>query len=296
MAELAAAQRGLVTRAQLVAAGMRTGAIDRRVALGRLHPVHRGVYSVGHRLLSAEGKMLAAALACGHGVVSHLHAGALWGFMAQVPGPIDVTVPVRAGRESRGGIRLHRVPLAADEVTRRQGIPVTSPARTLVDIAAIVPRRRMERVLDEAEYRRRLDRWTLACAIELNSGRAGGRVLAAILREHSAGSTRTRSQLEERFLALCSTNELPRPRVNCWVAGLEVDFLWQGARLIVETDGLAAHGTRASFERDRSRDVRLQTAGYAVMRFTHRQVALQAKGVMASLRRMLEERSQRGLE
>ena len=160
----------------------------------------------------------------------------------------------------------------------------TSPARTLIDLAELLPRRRTERALGEAEYLRLVHGRVLEGALEQNVGRAGARRLSAILEERASGSKLTRSELEERFLGLCRTHQLPHPTLNARVAGVEVDFLWIEQRVIAETDGYAAHGTRAAFERDRKRDVSLQAAGYVVLRFTYRQVVDEASWVVASLR------------
>jgi very-short-patch-repair endonuclease len=193
-----------------------------------------------------------------------------------------VTLPTRAGRRKRRGIVVHRSSLAADEVTRQTHIPVTTPARTLVDLADVLPRRALERAIDQAEYLR-LDLGGLVP----RHGRPGSGVLCRVLADHRAGSTLTRSELEERFLTLHRAGELPRPVVNARVAGYEVDFLWQAERLIVETDGHAAHGTRAAFERDRLRDAELTALGYRVVRITYRRLVREPNAVREQLRRLL---------
>jgi len=284
IAELARTQHGLVTRRQLLGLGVGRAAVVRRLGAGRLHQVHRGVYTVGHPLLTREGRWLAAVLACGRGaVLSHLDAAAAWGLRSHHRGPVDVSVPPGARRE-RPGIRIHRAPLAPADVATKERIPLTSAARTLVDVAAVLPRRAVERALDEAKYLRALGPRELSTTIERNRARPGGRVLAAVLADHVIGSTLTRSELEERFLAVCAANGVPSPEVNVRLLGLEVDFLWRAARVIAETDGYTAHGSRSAFERDRRRDVRLQAAGYSVLRFTYRQVVGDPSWVARSLR------------
>jgi very-short-patch-repair endonuclease len=162
---------------------------------------------------------------------------------------------------------VHRSPLPDDEVTVREGIPVTTVVRTVADLADVLTRRALERTIDEAAYLRYdLD------GLRPRRGRRGYGVLARVLDEHEPGSTRTRSPLEERMLALCRRSGLPAPEVNVIVEGHEVDFLWRDARLIVETDGWAAHGTRKAFERDRLRDAKLTAAGWRVVRVTHRTI------------------------
>jgi hypothetical protein len=158
---------------------------------------------------------------------------------------------------------------------------VTSPARTLIDIADVVSRRILERAIDEAEYLR-LDCTGLAPL----HGRRGSGLLAKVLAEHRAGTTRTRTDIEECFLGMCDRYGLPRPEVNAIVDGYEVDFLWRGRRLIVETDGRAAHSTRRAFERDRLKDAELTTSGWRVVRVTYARVTREPRAVAMQLRRM----------
>ncbi|HYN90445.1 MAG TPA: DUF559 domain-containing protein [Thermoleophilaceae bacterium] len=140
---------------------------------------------------------------------------------------------------------------------KRHGIPVTSPARTLVDLADVAPRRTLEKAIDEAEYLR-LDCTGLAP----RHGRCGSGLLKRVLAEHRPGSTRTRSPLEDVFIALCDRHHLPRPEVNVYIEGYECDFVWREQRLIVETDGGAAHGTTRAKKRDPVRDAELMIAGW----------------------------------
>lgn len=177
---------------------------------------------------------------------------------------------------------MHRNALAAEEVTTVDRIPVTSAARTLVDLADAEPRRTVERAMDEAEYLR------LDCArLEPRPGRRGSGVLAAVLREHAPGATRTRTGLEDTMLVVCDRFGLPRPEVNVLLEGHEVDFLWRTAGLVVETDGGVAHGTRSAFERDRVRDAELIAAGYRVVRITRRRLLREPGAVAHQLRRLL---------
>jgi very-short-patch-repair endonuclease len=232
------------------------------------------VYAVGHTVLTRNGAFTAAVLACGEGaLLSHRAAAELWRI-----GPrsafLDVTAP--AARK-RPGIVVHRGSL---ERMRHQGIPVTTPARTLIDLADVLNRRGLERALDEAEYHR-LDLTGLAPL----PGRRGAGALAAVLREHRAGSSRTRSELEELFLSHCSKHGLARPEVNVHVEGRERDFVWRAARLVVEVDGGRSHRTRKGFEQDRVRDAELVAAGYRVMRLTERRLERAAEEVVDQLRR-----------
>jgi hypothetical protein len=273
---LASRQHGVVTRRQLLGLGLGSRAIENRIASGRLVPLHRGVYAVGHRALRVEGRLLAAVVACGtDAVLSHAAAAALWELRPTMPQRIDVTVPTAAGRRARHPIRLHRhAGLGAEERTRHRGIPITTPARTLLDLAAAAPRRALERALDQAEVLRLIDARRLRTLLDAHPRRPGTPVLAALLAEHDLGSTLTKSELEERFLALCDAHDLPRPKVNVRLWGLEVDFHWPDR-------------TRTAFERDRARDARLATAGLRVHRFTDRQIARAPDAVVAALRRSL---------
>jgi very-short-patch-repair endonuclease len=261
IAELARRQHGVVARAQLRALGLGDDAIDWRVRRRRLHRVHRGVYVVGYPHLTRNAGFMAAVLACGErAALSHFSAAVLWGLLSN-EGKIHVTAPTCRARR---GLVVHRAQLAEEEIGKRAGIAVTSPARTLIDLADVAPKRTLERAFDEAEYLR------LDCSgLAPRHGRRGSGRLASVLAVHAAGSTRTRSELEEMFLALCDRHGLPRPEVNVHVEGYECDFVWREQRLIVETDGGAAHGTTRARNRDPLRDGDLMIAGWRVWRITY---------------------------
>ena len=217
---------------------------------------------------------MAAVLAGGPGAsLSHASAAALWELRPSAATRIDVTVR-RSGRGAPSALRLHRPrTLRADEVTVHEGIRVTTPARTVLELAASLPTRALERALDRGEILQLTDVVALDAMARAHPGHRGAGRLQRALRTHTPGSTLTRSELEERFLALCTDHGLARPRVNAYAAGLEVDFLFERQRLVVETEGWAYHGTRAAFERDRERDAILIRAGYRTIRLTHRQLA-----------------------
>ena len=250
---------------QLRLAGLSGSAIGRRVAAGRLHRVHRGVYAVGHPGLGAEGEWLAAVLACGDGaVLSHRSAAELWGILEPRGGPAHVIVPAPGGRSPREGIRIHRFPgLSRRETTRRHGIPVTTPARTLADLRSVVEPRELRRAIREAEY---------------------GRLVVG---RQAPPSDRTASELEDRFLRLCRRARLPEPEVNVRMLGFEVDFLWRAEELVVETDGYRSHAGRQAFEDDRVRDAALVAAGYRVLRFTYARITDRPADVVATVRAAL---------
>ncbi|MBN1529784.1 MAG: DUF559 domain-containing protein [Thermoleophilaceae bacterium] len=227
------------------------------------------------------GLYLAAVLACGDGAVaSHRTAAALWCIRPSSSRRVEVTVPRRGARRRTGGIRLHRSRLAASELAVVEGIPVTSPGRTLVDLADVLSRRGLERAFDEAEYLR-LDYGGLRPV----RGRMGQGRLLHVLDRHVPGSTRTRTRLEDRFLELCDAHGLPRPRVNVVIDGKEVDFVF--GDLIVEVDGDAAHRTKRAFENDRRRDAELAVEGYRVIRITEGRLKRAAPRVADQLRALL---------
>jgi very-short-patch-repair endonuclease len=293
IAALAGRQHGVVARRQIAALGAGPGAIDRRLELGRLHLLHRGVYAVGHRVVSREGRWMAAVLAMGpEAVVSHRSAAALWGIRPTSRGRIEVTVP--GPRRSRTTVEVHHARLAGDEVTTERGIPVTTPPRTLLDLAAVLDARQVERAIDEAEFLRVTDPTSLDALLKLHARRRGARALRQILAGKTIGATITRSELERRFLQFLDEAVLPRPRVNVRLhlatGWIEADFVWTEQHLIAELDGHASHATTAGFERDRARDRALQAAGWRVIRVTWRQLHGESAAVARDLERLLKAR------
>jgi very-short-patch-repair endonuclease len=285
IAALATPQHGVVATWQLAALGLSQRAVSHRAAAGRLHRVHRGVYAVGHPVLTVNGRRMAAVLAAGPGAaLSHASAAALWEIRATSATRIDVSVRSVAGRGKRPGVRIHRAAqLRGDEITVQQGIRVTTVARTLFDLAATLSPRALERALDEAEINQLYDRTSLDALARTHAGERGARALAQAL-DDDADPTLTDSELEELMLALCREHDLPRPKSRAWVAGLRVDFLFPASRLVVETDGYRYHRTRRAFERDRERDAILARAGHRTLRFTHRQLTREPGLVGATIR------------
>jgi len=289
IAALAARQHGVVERGQLIALGLRPGAVDRRTAAGRLHRMHRGVYAVGHPAVTREGRWMAGVLASGRdAVLSHLPAAALWDLRPASDGRIEVTVS-RSLRPRRG-LKVHRTVLAMDERTVRDGIPVTTATRTLLDLAAVLSRPGLERACEQAEALRLTDGPSLDELIERHPRRKGALLLRAIVGSGRVGII-TRSELEARFLTFVADLGLPVPHTNARIeAGgrwLEVDCLWPESRVVVELDGHAFHSTRAAFERDRERDRLLQAAGWRVVRITWRQLRDEPAAVARDLARLL---------
>jgi very-short-patch-repair endonuclease len=287
VALLAARQHGVVAHGQLTALGISPGAIRYRLENGRLHRLHVGVYAVGHPAITTRGTWLAAVLACGPAAaLSHRSAAALWQLPVPVREQVDVTVS-RNGR-ARPGIALHHVRhLHRDDRTARHAIPVTAVARTLFDLAEILHRRDLARVFEEALRLRLVDLRALELVYRRARGRRGLRPFGDLIAEERPPPPETRSDLERRFLALCRDAALPQPEVNVELAGLEVDVLWRGPRLVVELDGHAFHHTRAAFERDRMRDATLQLNGYRVLRVTHRRLEAHPAQVTTIIRSLL---------
>lgn len=204
---------------------------------------------------------------------------------------IDVTLPNLNGRRQRRGLRFHwhRDPLAPDEVTRLGPIPITTPARSLLDLAAVLSTRAVEQALEQAEILRLLDHAELAALLVRRHNQPGAAKLRAIASAF-AEPTKTRSELEDYFLELLERCSLPTPLVNHHVLGYEVDFLWPDRRLVVEADGRGTHLTPQAFERDRHRDVKLKIAGYDVARFTYRQIVYDFEHVADAVRAVLTHR------
>jgi very-short-patch-repair endonuclease len=272
VADIAGRQHGVISTGQLTGAGLQKDAIYRRVRAGRLHRVHRGVYAVGHRSLSPEGRMVAALLAIGNSdpldlsdalpvlerwgaAVSHRSAAEHWGLLPQSRRVVDVSVSGIAGRSSHRGVRVHRRrSLSPGHVTLLRGIPTTKPDRTLLDLRRASAR--SSPLISPAEFRAAL-REAHVLGLPIGDG---------------PEPDRTRSELERQFLLLCRRRRLPPPEVNVRVGRIEVDFLWRAARLVVELDGYRYHRGPAAFEQDRARDLVLRDRGYAVIRLTHTQL------------------------
>jgi hypothetical protein len=285
IAEIAERQHGVVARWQLLRLGLGRGAIARRLEAERLHLVHRGVYAVGHRRITQMGWWMAAVLACGpDAVLSHRSAAVLWGLLEGSPTRVDVIVPRQRG--GRDGVRLHTNTLPPDERTVRAGIPVTTVARTLLDLAAVLDAHELDRALERAEALRLADHTPLVALIERHRGRRGTANLKAAISEGLRPAI-TKSELERRFLSFVETAGLPRPQTNVWlkIGGewLEVDCAWPEQRVIVELDSRAYHQTTAAFEQDRKRDRKLQAAGWRPIRVTDRALREEAEALRGEL-------------
>ncbi|MDP2710248.1 MAG: DUF559 domain-containing protein [Solirubrobacteraceae bacterium] len=283
---------------QIVELGLSASAVRSRVAVGRLHRVHTGVVAlVPPALLTRKGRIAAATLACRPGsAASHRAAAFLRELRLRGRGWIDVTTPGSPGHRRADGIRVHcGATLAKRDVEEVDGIPCTTLARTLLDIAEDATQREVERALDRAAELRVLDVSAIGDVLQRADGRRGAALLRAVLADHRAGSTLTRNELEELFLAIGRAEGVAPDAVNAWIpypdgGGAEGDFVWHGQRLVVEVDGRDVHTTRRAFEHDRRRDQRLMLLGWRVVRFTWRQVTFDRAYVATTLRGLLSAR------
>jgi very-short-patch-repair endonuclease len=295
IAAIAATQKGLVALWQLEGLGIERRAVQARVSSGRLHRVHQGVFAVGHTVLSEEGRFLAAVLACGPGaILSHRSAAVLWGVHPKEEGAIDVIAANRRGRAPKG-IRAHRDgSLVAADRTVFRGVPCTTLARTLLDLAGVVPARTLKRCLSEAEVRRRVRHAAIRAQIRRSRGRRGVARLRLLLDEVHPATKRTRSELERRFLDMCGRHDLPQPEVNVKLdvarGRLEADFSWRDAGLIMEADSREFHDTDSAFLNDRRREQQLQLAGWRVSHCTWTQVEQEPRRLADTIRRLIAQR------
>ena len=280
-ARFAEAQHGLATRWDLLGAGVSRKVIDRGVRRW-LHPIHDGVYAVGHTALAREARLLAAVLACGPGAVLAGESAAVsWGLLPWRDGTIHV-LRTGARRRSPAGIVLHHTTaLARADVRVRDRIPVTAPERTLLDLAATGSPGDLRAALREARIRRLVMPEALLARA---AGRPGARHLRAALGDEPH---RTRSEAERELLRLLRRAEIPAPETNVRVGRYEVDALWRAERLAVEVDGYRFHGSREAFERDRLRDAHLQSAGLRVLRITWNQLTKRPEATAARIATLL---------
>lgn len=286
-AAIATRQHGLVTRRQLTEAGIACHVIDRRVGSGRLQPVHRGVYQVGP-ILSNRAREMAACLACGpSAVISHRSAAGVWTILPPDPPGTPVEVSVADGQPRRPGIRVHRIgSFERHELTVVDRIPITTPARTLLDLAVAASARTIERALGEGLALRCVTLRQVRETIERHRRLPGCRRLEAVLDRGQPDVTQ--SEAEERFLALVRRGDLGSPETNVRIGSYEVDFLWRAERMVVEVDGWTFHSSRRAFERDRRRDGDLAGLGFRVVRVTWEALVDEPMRVVGQVARALE--------
>lgn len=290
LGDLAARQHGVVSIRQLEELiGLSRHAVSRAETAGWVHRLYRGVYAVGHTDLSLHGRCLAAVLGAGpDALLSHWSAAWLWGLGVRHPVPLHVT-SASAGR-SKAKLGVHRARNLADEDRGlREGIPVTSVARTLLDMTPLVDARRLARFLEGAEDRGLLAVGAIDSVLARNRGNRGARRLERAVASY-APAPWARSEFERRFVAAVEAAGLPRPATGWNEVGLELDVYWLEAAFAVELDAWETHGTRGAFERDRERDVKLALAGIATIRVSERRFRRHREEVMETVATLLRRR------
>jgi very-short-patch-repair endonuclease len=288
VAGIAARQHGVISRRGLLRIGVHPEQVKRLIRAGFLHPIHAGVYAVGHTNLSREGVWMAAVLAGGQTAVLSHHSAAALHRLIDPGDPTPLHVTARQKGLVRPGIHFHSSPLIANERTKRRGIPTTTVHRTVLELAAHLDAFALERLLAEAHFRGHRDPRPFARLIELHPSRRGIANLRVALASGNATLGRTESPLEDRFLLFLDERWLERPELNptITIAGRRIrpDCLWRALRVIVECDGRDAHQRRRTWERDRIRDRRLLVAGYSPVRVTSKQLDGDRDALEADLR------------
>ena len=265
---LATEQHGIVTRSQLLNAGVGSRTVDHWIKTGRLIVLHRGVFALGHVPPSPHARSMAAVLACGPGaVLSHRSAAKLYGLI-RYDGPIEITTRTR---RRRPGVIVHESRLTDADVTHHWGIPTTSPARTLTDLAHTLSPAALTRAVNAARVAKLMSRDDLPP--RLRKGQT---------------PRPTRSAFEDAFRSFCTRHHLPQPEINAIIAGYEVDALWRPQNLVAELDGEEFH---QDFEADRAKDADLVEAGLRVVRLTWDRLTGQPTREAARFRTLLSSPS-----
>lgn len=267
VADFAEKQHGVAAVQELLALGLSPSAVKRWTADRRLHRVHRGVYAVGRADLTAHGKWLAAVKACGPGaVLSHQSAATLWDLRRSSSSIVHVTTP---GRSRRQGLRAHEVRrLDEEDRALRDGVPVTSVARTALDCAEMVAQRELVRLLEQTERLGLFDLNAIELLLDRNPRRRGVKKLREAIAAVHGEPPRVNSDWERDLLDFCDDIGVPKPELNVIVEGYEVDALWRDMKLIVELDSWTFHRSRRAFDEDRRKYAVLQLAGYMVLPIT----------------------------
>jgi predicted transcriptional regulator of viral defense system len=289
LADLAETQYGVVTYRQMREMGLSNGHIHRASKASRLRRVHRGVYAVGHKRLPEHGRCLAAVLACEPGaVLSHRSAAWLWGFLPTCPSEPEVTAPGRGHRRYR--IRVHRVAALADQdCGTREGIPVTTAPRTLIDLAEVASSRELSRAVDRAKRLHRLDLYSLDRVLSRRNRTVGAKRLRKVLALYRKPVfDRARSEL--LFLDGLEKEGVSPPKLNSWVEKWEIDAYWEDERFAVEVDGWETHGSREAFENDRLRLEEMKLAGIDCIPVSARRIEKEPEQVAKHIRILLDRR------
>jgi very-short-patch-repair endonuclease len=284
IARVGARQDNVISLGQLLEAGLGHDAVAYRVKARVMQRLHRGVFLLGAAAPTPVARARAAVMACGEGaVLSHRSAAEMFGLLAASDREADVTV---VGRNPgfHPGIRLHRPrSLARYEVTSVRGIPVTTVARTICDLAATESPREVERAWQEALYRRIVTPNAVARVVQREPRRKGAPVIRALIEDPRM----TRSERERALLKLIDAAQLPRPLTNVRLHGYLVDAYWPEHGLVLEFDGWQAHGHRQAFEGDRKRDQVMLANRLRTMRVTDRQLKREPVAVAATIAQAL---------
>ncbi|MFT3863641.1 MAG: type IV toxin-antitoxin system AbiEi family antitoxin domain-containing protein [Solirubrobacterales bacterium] len=288
LADVAGRQHGVVSARQLAEFGFPRETIARWVKEGRLHRLHRGVYAVGHEALSWEGRCLGAVLANEPAVASHITAAWIWGLLRTRPGTLHLTASTRRHRKKL--VVVHFATLHPDDMTIVDGIPVTSPARTVLDLAPDESARDLGRLLKRADDAELLDRRRFQALLARAGGHPGRAKFAAALVAYEPETATLRSDLERRFRDLVLAAGLPAPQTNVAVEGYELEAYWEAEGFAVELDVYATHGSPLSFEADRERADDLLLAGIELIRVTDVRLDREPQATIARVAAHLERR------
>ena len=288
VARLAARQHGIVTARDLAAFGITGPMVTVRVRRGQLHPVFRGVYAVGHAVLSQTAFFMAAVLACGDGSVLSNHAAAAYhGMLKWHNGPVDVIVPRSAGRKI-DGIRPHRCKLDPRDARRHAGLRVTTPARTILDLAATKPFKPLRRMVRQALAERKVDVRQVLDVLRRNPRRRGAATLRAVV---ANGPVPTRSDLEDLALDLLDSAEIERPEVNARLQldgrAISPDLLYRKVDLAIELDSRRWHHDPLTQQDDADKQAILEAHGLRVLRITWWQIVNDPRQTIARIRAAL---------
>jgi very-short-patch-repair endonuclease len=291
VSELAERQHGVVHHPQLIGLGASSSAVGRWAAEGRLHVVHHGVYAVGHRQLPPWGPAMAGVLAAGEeALASHTTAAALWGIRRSSSGLVRVLVPMARGVRTRRGLVVHHSrTLVAEDRAARHGIPVTSVARTLSDLGALLPAPAVRRAFASAEREGLLDMQELGALLERQRGGRGPRRLREVVRCHDPRWAQTRSGLELAALDLLAAHQLRDPEVDVWIdQRFHADLLWRREHVILEVDGRHWHTSAGDRRHDAWRARELRRLGFTVLRASEEAIEQRPSAVAARVQRALE--------
>jgi predicted transcriptional regulator of viral defense system len=289
LAELALRQHGVVATRQLAELGYGRNSVSKACKAGRLHRIHRGVYAVGYRRLTWHGRCMAAVLASYPSVASHLSAGWLWGLLRSRPGTVHVTSPT--ARRAKRSFEVHAADLVSADRTVRDGIPVTSLSRTVLDLSSTRTVSEVQRLIQRANDEKVFDLREMNALLARGNGHHAAPKVRAALDLYVERPAFTRSDLERRFLDLVTAAGLAPPSMNRFVAGYELDAYWEAERFGVELDVYATHGSPLSFEEDRIRDDELAHDGVLTIRVTGARLDREPAAVVDSVRRHLARRA-----